>query len=630
MVINNYADLEKYTNISLELFLLLTKEELDSESANSFLNKYSYVVESFLSEIANDKNSLYLSYFGSNNVIEKNDFYRLDIRNQLILLSNYLRQAINSTNVDKINSEYKLKQVFNDYPNIVFITFHMSFSIHTKLYAGIIYELIDNLPKTAYSIKDANVEIVFKDENIFLENLRTIIDFHYLARKWRSYKIYFNGIEINEEIFYCLYTFLGYNKKECLIDRSKAYKKKKTTKTHNKKNSSKLTTINKIDLSTLNNNEILDCVINEYEKIYLKKYAHEIITGNNSDRIIIIENQVIIYFVCDMKRLRSQLSSTPCLTIQELTYNELFKFNFAGFCLKFNIKNLFFDFLKFQHLDSKCFFPDDYEYFNFADEEYPQLELKKRFAQHPGILYHFLVISIVDNNKIEHFGIGYTTKSVNKLFLKICNELLTKNYNSINSDGVNGLITSASLDFLNAFLSLKGVPKIKRLEEMVSYFVIDKHIKTNQEISSTYKKILSDFKTTSNYKYLERGFYKKPQNRWKTEEMVYNIIHSIYGNYQVIYQYKPYFLRTAKGQLSYDIYICGLKIAIEYQGQQHFYPVDYFGGKEHFDSQQKRDELKLKLSKENNVSLIYINYYDDITPDFIKTKIEEALSLRCE
>ena len=44
----------------------------------------------------------------------------------------------------------------------------------------------------------------------------------------------------------------------------------------------------------------------------------------------------------------------------------------------------------------------------------------------------------------------------------------------------------------------------------------------------------------------------------------------------IIYQYRPFFLQTEKGQLSYDIYLIKQKIAIEYQGKQHFAPVEYF------------------------------------------------------
>ena len=73
--------------------------------------------------------------------------------------------------------------------------------------------------------------------------------------------------------------------------------------------------------------------------------------------------------------------------------------------------------------------------------------------------------------------------------------------------------------------------------------------------------------------------------------------------------------------MSYDVYICGLKTAIEYQGKQHFEPVEYFGGKENYEKQVERDKLKLELSEKNGVKLIYINYWEDVTPDLIIEKI---------
>lgn len=69
----------------------------------------------------------------------------------------------------------------------------------------------------------------------------------------------------------------------------------------------------------------------------------------------------------------------------------------------------------------------------------------------------------------------------------------------------------------------------------------------------------------------------------------------------------------------------GLNVAIEYQGKQHFEPVEIFGGEEHFKDQVYRDKLKKELSAANGVSLVYINYWDDISPDLIRERVENAL-----
>lgn len=80
--------------------------------------------------------------------------------------------------------------------------------------------------------------------------------------------------------------------------------------------------------------------------------------------------------------------------------------------------------------------------------------------------------------------------------------------------------------------------------------------------------------------------------------------------------------------MSYDIYIVDKNVAIEYQGKQHFEPVEFFGGEESFKDVQQRDAEKKKLSEDNGVLLIYFYYYDELSDDFVSKKIEDALNKR--
>lgn len=77
--------------------------------------------------------------------------------------------------------------------------------------------------------------------------------------------------------------------------------------------------------------------------------------------------------------------------------------------------------------------------------------------------------------------------------------------------------------------------------------------------------------------------------------------------------------------MSYDVYICRLNVAIEYQGKQHFEPVDIFGGQASFEEQKARDERKKEINFQEGVHLVYINYWEDISTDLIKRKVSEAL-----
>ncbi len=50
---------------------------------------------------------------------------------------------------------------------------------------------------------------------------------------------------------------------------------------------------------------------------------------------------------------------------------------------------------------------------------------------------------------------------------------------------------------------------------------------------------------------------------------------------------------------------------IEYDGEQHFMSIEYFGGKETLQEIKKRDEIKNKYCEKNNIPLLRIPYYKD-------------------
>ena len=53
-------------------------------------------------------------------------------------------------------------------------------------------------------------------------------------------------------------------------------------------------------------------------------------------------------------------------------------------------------------------------------------------------------------------------------------------------------------------------------------------------------------------------------------------------------------------------------VCIEYQGEQHYRPIEYFGGEESFYLQQKHDQIKRNYCKHNNIKLLEIPYWEDI------------------
>lgn len=63
-----------------------------------------------------------------------------------------------------------------------------------------------------------------------------------------------------------------------------------------------------------------------------------------------------------------------------------------------------------------------------------------------------------------------------------------------------------------------------------------------------------------------------------------------------------------KRTLPFDFYLPNNNICIEYDGSQHFYPVEYWGGKKRFDDTKTNDKIKNQYCKDNNINLIRIPY----------------------
>jgi len=73
---------------------------------------------------------------------------------------------------------------------------------------------------------------------------------------------------------------------------------------------------------------------------------------------------------------------------------------------------------------------------------------------------------------------------------------------------------------------------------------------------------------------------------------------------------REYAVNIGKTYYRYDFYLPILKILIEFDGLQHFKPVELMGGVTELKRIQHRDKLKDNWAKENNIPLIRISYKD--------------------
>lgn len=103
--------------------------------------------------------------------------------------------------------------------------------------------------------------------------------------------------------------------------------------------------------------------------------------------------------------------------------------------------------------------------------------------------------------------------------------------------------------------------------------------------------------------------------KWKHELSLFHAVRRRHPD--TLYQYRPDWL----GRQSLDLYVPSLRTAIEYQGVQHYIPVEFFGGKEALAQRQELDRTKRQLCEENEVRLVEWPYSLDPTDRNVREMI---------
>lgn len=100
-------------------------------------------------------------------------------------------------------------------------------------------------------------------------------------------------------------------------------------------------------------------------------------------------------------------------------------------------------------------------------------------------------------------------------------------------------------------------------------------------------------------------------HRSKGELYIEEVLHEL----NVVFEQQKRFKNCRnKKPLPFDFYLPQYNLCIEYDGEQHYKPVKYWGGKEKLSKQQLNDEIKDRFCQDNNIKLVRIPY--------IKTKQE--------
>lgn len=105
-----------------------------------------------------------------------------------------------------------------------------------------------------------------------------------------------------------------------------------------------------------------------------------------------------------------------------------------------------------------------------------------------------------------------------------------------------------------------------------------------------------------------------------SEHKMLEIIKDIFNGQEIRYCYRPDWLK----RMEIDVYLPALKIGFEYQGVQHFKPVEFFGGEETYIAQAERDRLKKEICDSKKVILLYVYYDEKLSKKLVEDKLTNA------
>lgn len=113
-------------------------------------------------------------------------------------------------------------------------------------------------------------------------------------------------------------------------------------------------------------------------------------------------------------------------------------------------------------------------------------------------------------------------------------------------------------------------------------------------------------------------------DKWVNETLLFNYVNILFSSFDVLREYSPAWL----GRQRFDVYISDLNLAIEYQGKQHYEPIEFFGGQEAFQRNKIRDNEKLKKAKKNGVSVVYFTYKEELTEELVLRRLKKYIEAR--
>lgn len=111
---------------------------------------------------------------------------------------------------------------------------------------------------------------------------------------------------------------------------------------------------------------------------------------------------------------------------------------------------------------------------------------------------------------------------------------------------------------------------------------------------------------------------------WVSETLLYSIVQRLFPGIEVLRHHRPPWLQG----LELDIVLPSLAVAIEYQGQQHFEPIEAWGGEESLAALQERDLRNTRLCRSVGISLVTLDFTEPLSEEYVYAKLAHWVDSR--
>lgn len=107
---------------------------------------------------------------------------------------------------------------------------------------------------------------------------------------------------------------------------------------------------------------------------------------------------------------------------------------------------------------------------------------------------------------------------------------------------------------------------------------------------------------------------------WISESILFKLVSRLFGDQEILRHHRPEWLDG----LELDIFLPGRRLAFEYQGQQHFFPITAWGGKSGLTNLRARDRKKRQLCERLGIQLVAIDFTEPLTEEHIMARLRET------